>query len=154
MVSTAGCLLLSRPNLSLKRQETRPWLTSFDLVLNIRKRRLIWIGHILRGPGKEQPAFQAVVEQSRQDRSGNLLMDVPIFHLIELNNWLKPHATEHTGARWCAGAQSKVISDSCKSGSQLVLYYCTTRISFLRKLMKRKKDSRKNRVNDLLFNFI
>ena len=81
-INGANSRMLARFTKKSIPQEARPWSTSFDLVLSIRKRRLRWLGHILRA-GKEQPAYQAVMEQSTQGRSGNLLMDAPIFHSID-----------------------------------------------------------------------
>ena len=81
-INGANSRMLARFTRKSIPQEARPWSTSFDLVLSIRKRRLRWLGHILRA-GEEQPAFQAMVEQSRRGRTGNLLMDAPVFQSIE-----------------------------------------------------------------------
>ena len=81
-INGANSRMLARFTKKSIPQEARSWSTSFDLVLSIRKRRLRWLGHILRA-GKEQPAYQAVMEQSTQGRSGNLLMDAPIFHSFD-----------------------------------------------------------------------
>ena len=57
-------------------QEARSVTCSFNLVKAIRKRRLKWLGDILRD-GPERITYQAVKEQERMGLPGNLLMDAP-----------------------------------------------------------------------------
>ena len=63
-------------------QEARTVSTSLNLVLRLRKIRLRWLGHILRG-GKDQLTFQAVLAQFRSNASGSLLMDAPPYTCVE-----------------------------------------------------------------------
>ena len=56
--------------------ESRPTTASFDLVKDIRTRRLKWLGQILRGD-KDRILFDAVRHQHEYCISGHLLMDVP-----------------------------------------------------------------------------
>ena len=58
------------------REEARPATTSFDLVLSIRRRRLRWLGHILRA-GDHRLVFKAIVVQAEMGRQGNMWMDSP-----------------------------------------------------------------------------
>ena len=60
-------------------QEARPATCSFDLVRAIRKRRLKWLGDILRAD-PNRITYKAVAEQKRLGLQGNLLMDAPPPH--------------------------------------------------------------------------
>ena len=51
--------------------------TSFDLTREIRRRRLCWLGHILR-MGPERLVRAAVVEQFAMGGGGSMLMDAPV----------------------------------------------------------------------------
>ena len=61
-------------------QEARQQSTSLDLVLTLRKTRLLfwqsWLGHILC-EGPEHITYQAVAAQYRRNDKGSLLMDAP-----------------------------------------------------------------------------
>ena len=63
-------------------QEARPSSCSFNLVRSIRKRRMKWIGDILRA-GPERITYQAVEEQRRLGLPGNILMDAPPHSTLE-----------------------------------------------------------------------
>ena len=63
-------------------QEDRPISCSFNLVSAIRKRRLKWLGDILR-TGPERITYQAVKEQRRLGLTGNLMMDTPSHVTLE-----------------------------------------------------------------------
>ena len=72
----ANSKMLSRLTGKSIPQEARSATCSYNLVRAIRKRRLKWLGHILRaGPGRI--TYQAVEEQRRMGLPGNLLMDAP-----------------------------------------------------------------------------
>ena len=58
------------------RLEANPRTTTFDLVLSVRRRRLRWLGHIMR-LDQHSLVRQAVVEQARLGRPGDMRMDVP-----------------------------------------------------------------------------
>ena len=58
------------------RTEDRPATTSYDLNLSLRKRRLCWLGHILR-MNPNRLVRRAVVEQLADGGGGNILMDAP-----------------------------------------------------------------------------
>lgn len=63
-------------------QETRQASCSFNLVRQIRIRRFKWLGHILRA-GPSRLRYQAVEEQYKSGRPGNILMDAPLAaHLL------------------------------------------------------------------------
>ena len=63
-------------------QEARPISTSLNLVLRLRRTRLRWLGHILRG-GRDQLTFQAVKAQFLSKTTGSLLMDAPPHTCVE-----------------------------------------------------------------------
>ena len=63
-------------------QEARPLTTSLNLVLRLRKTRLRWLGHILRG-GKDQLTYQAIKAQFMSRMKGSLLTDAPPHTCIE-----------------------------------------------------------------------
>ena len=63
-------------------QEARPLSTSLDLVLRLRKTRMRWLGHIIRG-GKHQLTYQAVKAQLLSNTKGSLLMDAPPHTCLE-----------------------------------------------------------------------
>ena len=63
-------------------QEARPSSWSFNLVRSIRKRRMRWIGDILRA-GPERITYQAVEEKRRFGLPGNILMDAPPHTTLE-----------------------------------------------------------------------
>ena len=63
-------------------QEAPPATTSLNLVLRLRKTRLRWLGHILRG-GKEKLTYQAVKAQFMCHSKGSLLMDAPPHTCVE-----------------------------------------------------------------------
>ena len=69
--------------------EARSVTSSFDLVKNIRVRRLRWLGQILRGD-QSRLLFQAVEQQHLMQDPGNLFMDTPnhvsLVDLIALAN--------------------------------------------------------------------
>ena len=126
-------------------QEAHPWSTSFDLVISIRKCRMRWLGHILL-VGKEQPEYHSMVEQSRQGRSGNLLMDSPICH-----------SNEQLAQIACTGVHLCVISSNFCSTTRIFVIRVLEPETRDEKLTKTKKEifSKKNRINnDLLFYFI
>ena len=58
------------------REEARALTTSFDLTLEVRKRRLCWLGHILRMEPSRM-VRRAVREQHAMSIEGNMLMDAP-----------------------------------------------------------------------------
>ena len=58
------------------RDEARACTTTFNLVRNIRRRRLKWLGKILRN-GEDKLTYNAILDQHSMDRPVNLLMDAP-----------------------------------------------------------------------------
>ena len=58
------------------REEARSATTSHDIVRSIRKRRLKWLGIILRGDS-DRLIFNAVEVQKRAGLPGGLFMDTP-----------------------------------------------------------------------------
>ena len=78
----ANSRMLSRLTGKSIPQEARPASCSFNLVKAIRKRRLKWLGDILRN-GPSRITYQAVKEQKRLGLPGNLLMDAPPHSSIE-----------------------------------------------------------------------
>jgi hypothetical protein len=64
-------------------EEARANTTSYDLVLNIRKRRLCWLVHILR-VGKDRLIRKAVVAQYKMQGQGNMFMDTPSYHSLDM----------------------------------------------------------------------
>ena len=58
------------------RSEARSTTSSFDLVKNIRVRRLRWLGQILRGD-QSRLLFRAIEQQHVMKDPGNLFMDTP-----------------------------------------------------------------------------
>ena len=75
-LNNANSIMLARVTGRTFREEARPSTTSFDLVLSIRRRRLRWLGHILRA-GDERIVFDAIKVQTLMDHQGNLWMDSP-----------------------------------------------------------------------------
>ena len=63
-------------------QESRPTSCLFNLVRNICKRRLKWLGDILRA-GTGRITYQAVEEQRHMGLPGNILMDAPPHTTLE-----------------------------------------------------------------------
>ena len=59
------------------RVEARPLTTSLDLTKEIRRRRLCWLGHILR-MGPERLVRSAVEEQFAMGGGGSMFMDAPV----------------------------------------------------------------------------
>ena len=59
------------------RVEARPLTTSLDLTKEIRRRRLCWLGHILR-MGPERLVRSAVEEQFAMGGGGSMFMDVSV----------------------------------------------------------------------------
>ena len=64
------------------RDEARPLTTSWDVVKQIRRQRLKWLGHILR-KGPSTLVFQALTTQSQMGRGGSLLMDAPKHYSLQ-----------------------------------------------------------------------
>ena len=62
--------------------EARPCSTSFNVIMVIRKRRLRWVGHLLRA-GPTHLGYQALQAQMNLGRPGNLLMDAPTHHSLQ-----------------------------------------------------------------------
>ena len=56
--------------------EARSATSSFDLIKNIRTRRLKWLGQILRGD-QTRILFKAIEQQHVAQDPGNLFMDTP-----------------------------------------------------------------------------
>ena len=75
-INGANSRMLARLTGKTIPQEARPLTCSFNLVRAIRKRRLKWLGDILRA-GPSRLTYQAVIEQKRRGLPGNLLMDAP-----------------------------------------------------------------------------
>ena len=81
-LNNANSLMLTRFTGKTIPQEARPASTSFNLVKNIRTRRLKWLGQILRtGPRSYQ--FQALKVQTEMGNPDNLLMNAPPHDNIE-----------------------------------------------------------------------
>ena len=72
--SNAGCL--HRFTGKTRIEESRPTTTTYSLCGDIRRRRLVWLGHILR-MDKSRLVFKAAIVQHRSKRAGNLFMDAP-----------------------------------------------------------------------------
>ena len=75
--------------------ESRPTTTSFNILLHIRKRRLRWVGHILR-QGPKFLEFQALKTQLRLNNTGNLLMDAPGIDLFPVVHSMVLYACRHS----------------------------------------------------------
>ena len=86
-INNINSLMLARITGKSIREEARPCSTSFNLVRNIRQRRLRWLGCILRAD-QNRLLYQAIVTQYEMGKKGNLLMDAPphssIQHLTTL----------------------------------------------------------------------
>ena len=78
----ANSRMLSRMTKKTIPQEARPATCSYNLVKAIRKRRLKWVGEILRA-GPTRLTYQAIEEQNRMALPGNLLMDAPPYTTLE-----------------------------------------------------------------------
>ena len=72
----ANSRMLSRITGKSIQDETRATTTTFNLTLNIRRRRFKWVGKILRDK-ESRLVFQMLVEQQSLGFAGNLLMDTP-----------------------------------------------------------------------------
>ena len=72
--ANAGCL--HRFTGKSRVEESRPATTTYSLCGDIRRRRLVWLGHILR-MDHSRLVFKAAVVQHRSNRTGNLFMDAP-----------------------------------------------------------------------------
>ena len=81
-INGANSRMLSRLTGKSIPQEARATSCSFNLVSAIRRRRLKWLGDILRA-GPERITYQAVCEQHNMDLPGNLTMDAPPHSTIE-----------------------------------------------------------------------
>ena len=75
-VNGANARMLIRISGKTIQEESRETTTSFDVVKQMRKIRLKWLGHILR-TGQDRLIFQAVVQQKQLGTKGSLLMDAP-----------------------------------------------------------------------------
>ena len=58
------------------REEVRSTTSGFDIVKNIRVRRLRWLGQILRGE-KDKYLFHVIKPQYDMQNDGNMFMNVP-----------------------------------------------------------------------------
>ena len=76
LLNNANSLMLARITGKSIREEARTCTTSFNFVHNVRRRRLKWLGKILRS-GEEKLTYNAIIEQHQMNRPGNLLMDAP-----------------------------------------------------------------------------
>ena len=76
MINGANSRMLARFTGKTIPQEARKATCSFDLVKAIRTRRFKWLGHILRA-GPSRLIYQAVAEQFKMGKPGNILMDAP-----------------------------------------------------------------------------
>ena len=76
MLNGANSRMLSHFTGKSVHDEARDSTTSYNLNLQIRKRRLRWLGHILR-LGQHRLIRKAVEEQLAMGTGGNLLMDAP-----------------------------------------------------------------------------
>ena len=65
------------------RAEASKRSTSYDLVANVRHRRMKWLGQILRGDS-DRLVYRAVATQLEMGKHGNLLMDAPPRSIEEL----------------------------------------------------------------------
>ena len=81
-INGANSKMLARITGNSIPHEARPMTCTFNLVQSIRKRRLKWLGDILRA-GPERLTYQAVEEQRRMNLPGNLLMDAPPHTTLE-----------------------------------------------------------------------
>ena len=76
MLNGANSKMMSRFTGKTIPQEARATSCSFNIIQAIRVRRFKWLGHILRA-GSSRLTYQAVEEQLRMRRPGNILMDAP-----------------------------------------------------------------------------
>ena len=76
MINGANSRMLARFTGKSIPQEARPTSTSFDLVRQIRIRRLKWLGHILRA-GPKRLIYNAMEAQRDANYEGSILMDAP-----------------------------------------------------------------------------
>ena len=81
-INGANSRMLARITGKTIPQEARPMTCSFNLVKAIRKRRLKWLGDILRN-GPNRLTYQAIKEQRSLGLPGNLLMDAPPHNSLE-----------------------------------------------------------------------
>ena len=72
----ANARMLSRITGNSARAEAKSATASYDLVRNIRARRLKWLGQILRGD-KDALLFQAIKYHHDNYTKGNIFMDAP-----------------------------------------------------------------------------
>ena len=59
------------------REEARTLTIIFNLTLEVHRRRLCWLGHMLR-MGDDGLVRRSVMEQQAMDTTGNMLMDVDV----------------------------------------------------------------------------
>ena len=89
--ANASCL--ARFSGKSKVEESRPATCTYSLTRDIRKRRLTWLGHILR-MDDHRLVKKAALQQFLAGRTGNLFMDAPksktFEQLIELASNRKP----------------------------------------------------------------
>ena len=91
-LNNANSVMLSRITGKSFQEEARACSTSFNLVRSIRRRRLKWLGQILR-KGESSMAYQAILDQRMMNRPGNLTMDAPPHSsMTELENLAKDKA--------------------------------------------------------------
>ena len=91
-INNANSIMLARISGRSYREEARPSTTSFNLVLSIRRRRLRWVGHILRDEGRRllgqregerRLVCHALAEQREAAEYGDLWMDTPPHSSLE-----------------------------------------------------------------------
>ena len=72
----ANACCLSRFTGKSAHQEASRLTRTYDLVASVRKRRMVWLGHILRMPGDRLLKLATKVQYEQQSK-GSLFMDVP-----------------------------------------------------------------------------
>ena len=75
-INGANSRMLAQITRRAIRDEARPQTTSHNLILQIRKLRLRYLGHILRA-GPTHLTYQAIQVQWSMKKKGNLFMDAP-----------------------------------------------------------------------------
>mgnify|MGYP003326603192 CR=1 FL=1 len=76
LINGANARLLSRFTHKSAHEEASPRTRTYDLLDAVRRRRLVWLGHILRMQGKRLVKFATAI-QFRQQLEGDLFDDIP-----------------------------------------------------------------------------